>query len=472
MGLREYVGVLRRRWLSIAVFTILGIAIAAVLTFTAPKSYTATAQNFVALASASADASALSGAQFAAQRVKSYTEIAGGPDVLQPVIQELGITSSVASLSSAITVTNPPGTVLLMVSVTNGSAQQAATIANAVSVQLGRVIEKLETPSSASNSPVKVTLTEPAVAPTVPSSPIVRSNLAIGLMIGLALGLGWAFLRDGLDNTIKSVPELDKLSTSPALGTVLFDSNAKHQVLSAIDSKSIQSEGYRTIRTNLQFVNVDDPVRAFVVTSAAPDDGKTTVACNVAITLAQSGKRVCLVESDLRRPRVTDYLEINAGLGLTEVLAGQVKLEDAIQSWGGDLLKVLPPGALPPNPSELLGSHQMGNAISNLKEKFDVVILDTPPLLAVSDAAVLAAQADGAIIVVRHGQTTREALRHAIGTLDQINAKVMGTVLNAVPAKRGYGYGYNYGYDETSKRKGAKPVNLVESSSSEVGNSR
>lgn len=463
MGLRGYVLVVRKHWLSIAVFAVLGTAIAALLTLTAPKSYTATAQNFIALSAAPSDSSVLTGAQFAAQRVKSYTEIVSSPDVLQPVIQELALLNSSTSLASKISVTNPPGTVLLLVSAVDGAPERAAAIANAVSIQLGRVIEKLETPTAQSIPPVKVTLTEPAIPPGVPSSPKNRNNILLGFLVGLGLGVAWAFVRNALDNTVKSPNELDEIAQAPSLGAVLFDANAKNQVLSALDTKAVQSEGYRTIRTNLQFVNVDNPVRALVVTSAAPGDGKTTVACNLAIALAQTGQKVCLVESDLRRPRVMEYLQLAAGPGLTEVLAGQLNLENALQSWGRGMLSVLPPGAIPPNPSEILGSHQMAQVVASLKSSFDMVILDTPPLLAVSDASVLASQTDGAVVVVRYGKSSRDSVRNAVGALEQINAKVLGTVLNAVPVKRGggYGYGFGYGYGYVSDSKG-KSKNTVQ----------
>lgn len=450
MSLGGYFDVVRRRWLSIVAITLAFVAATAVYTLSAAKTYTASAQSFVALTGEANDSSnALTGAQFAAQRVKSYTQIVSSPDVLQPVIAELELPYTEVQLAGKVSASNPPLTVLIDVTVTDPSPQQAAAIANAVSVQLGRTIEELETPNAQTVAPVKVTLTEPASPPASPSAPQTRLNLVLGLFLGLAVGVGWAFLRNTLDITIKSPKELDELFAAPSLGAVLFDANAKTQVLSALDATAIQSEGYRTIRANLQYVNVDDPIHAFVVTSPAPGDGKTTVACNLAIAVAQAGRRVCLIEADLRRPRISEYMQLNAQQGLTEVLSGQIPLEGALQDWGQGMLKVLPPGAIPPNPSELLGSHQMAQVITNLKREFDVVILDTPPLLAVSDAAVLASQADGAIVVVRHGKSSKDAVRNAVASLEQINAKILGTVLNAVPAKRGgYGYGYGYGYGD------------------------
>lgn len=458
MDLKEYLTVVRRRWVSIVGFTVVGIALAAVFTATSPKVYTASAQSFVALSAGQGDNSdPLSGAQFAAQRVKSYTEVVHSPDVLLPVIDELELPYSLAQLSEMVQVTNPALTVLLDTNVTTTSSSDSAQIADAVAISLGRQIEKLESPDKAVTSPVKVTLTNPATPPTSPTAPRPRVNLALGFILGLAAGLAYAFVRNALDNTVKSPSELDVLAAAPSLGAILFDTNAKTQVLSAMDAKSPESEGYRTIRTNLQFINVDDPVRAVVVTSAMPGDGKTTVACNLAIAIAQTGKKVCLVESDLRRPRVTEYLQLSAGSGLTEVLSGQVTLAGALQTWGRGLLTVLPPGAIPPNPSELLGSHQMANVIASLKSDFDVVILDTPPLLAVSDAAVLASQADGAVVVARYGKSSRDAIRNAVVALEQVEAEVLGTVLNAVPVKRGYGYGYDDAGSKSAASVKARP---------------
>lgn len=454
MPLRDYLAVVRRHWIGITIAAIAGAIAAAVLSMSSTPVYTATAQNFVALTSGTSDSDPLNGAQFAAQRVKSYTEIVSSPDVLAPVVAELGLQKTPAALGTTITVTNPPSTVLLLVSATDSNPVMAAEIANAVSVQLGKVIGKLETPNAATVAPVKVTLTDPATPPTSPSAPRTRTNIVLGFIVGLGVGVAYAFGRNAFDNTVKTQSDLDRLVDAPALGAVLFDPNAKHQILSALDSKSAMSEGYRTVRTNLKYINVDDPVSALVITSAAPGEGKSTVACNLAIAAAQADRKVCLVESDLRRPRVTEYLQIPEASGLTEVLAGQIELDDALRDWGHGLLTVLPPGAIPPNPSEILGSLQMAQTISNLKAKFDLVILDTPPLLAVSDAAVLASQTDGAIVVVRHGGTSRDAVSNAVAALNQVNARILGTVLNAVPAKRGYGYGYGYGYDA---EKGNQP---------------
>jgi capsular exopolysaccharide synthesis family protein len=205
------------------------------------------------------------------------------------------------------------------------------------------------------------------------------------------------------------------------------------------------------------------------ISSPLPAEGKTTTACNIALTLAQSGARVILVEGDLRKPSVGDYLGISNAAGLTNVLAGRHELRDVIVSYQRDTLAVLPSGPTPPNPSELLGSQQMRNLLTSLANHYDLVIIDAPPLLPVTDAAVLAAAADGAILVVRHGKTRREEVERALQSLTSVNAKVLGTVLNFAPRRSrrgGYdGYGYGYGYGPAVAQP-EKPVSTAVASTS------
>ena len=211
------------------------------------------------------------------------------------------------------------------------------------------------------------------------------------------------------------------------------------------------AEAFRVLRTNMQYVEVDQDQRVFVVSSSLPGEGKSTTAVNLAITLALAKQRVALVECDLRRPLIAKRLGLDDGVGTTSVLIGKVALRDALQPYGDTGLDVLACGPIPPNPSELLQSHAMEKLLGELREQYDIVILDAPPLLPVTDAALLAAQADGALLVVRHGKTTRDQLRHAVERIEAVDAKPIGVVINLAPARRtgrsyGYGYGYSYGY--------------------------
>ena len=203
------------------------------------------------------------------------------------------------------------------------------------------------------------------------------------------------------------------------------------------------------LRTNMQYVEVDEAQKVIVMTSSLPGEGKTTTAINLALTTAMAGQRVVLVEADLRRPLIAQRLQLDGAVGTTNVLIGKVSLVDALQEYGTSGLQVLASGPIPPNPSELLQSHAMEALLTDLRGKFDVIIVDAPPLLPVTDAALIATQADGAVIVVRHGRTTRDQLQHSIERLEAVDAKALGVVINQAPSRKnrtGYGYGYGYGY--------------------------
>lgn len=181
------------------------------------------------------------------------------------------------------------------------------------------------------------------------------------------------------------------------------------------------------------------------MTSSLPGEGKSSTASNLAIALTQAGWRVILVDADLRRPRIPDYLGIEGGVGLTDVLIERAELSEVIQSWGRDDLSVLPSGPVPPNPSELLGSQQMLRLLTRLTDEYDMVIIDAPPLLPVTDAAALAAVCDGALLVARFGKSRREHLARAVDLLASVNARLLGSVLNFAPMRGGDAYGYGYG---------------------------
>jgi capsular exopolysaccharide synthesis family protein len=241
----------------------------------------------------------------------------------------------------------------------------------------------------------------------------------------------------------------------PVLATVPHDPRARTAPLIIEGSvRSTRAEALRQLRTNLRFVDVDQPTRAMAITSACPGEGKSTTACNLAIVLAEAGKRVVLVDADLRRPRLAEYLDLEGAIGLTNVLAGQIRVETALQHWGSTGVFVLASGSIPPNPSELLGSRNMADLVAALSAAFDVVIIDTPPLLPVTDAAVLATAVDGTLLVTRHGHTTTSQARQAAEALRAVEGRVLGTVLNMVPGRRAQTYSY---YDASIATAGPLP---------------
>jgi capsular exopolysaccharide synthesis family protein len=426
--------------------------------------YEAQTQLFVSAQSTSDNlADAAQGGIFTQQRVKSYAQIVTSPDVLQPVITQLHLNETTDHLADQISASAPLDTVLINVAVDDTSPQRAMDIANAVSQRFTEQVLLLETPVGGGASPVKVTVVKQADRPVEPVSPRTKVNLALGILLGLAVGIAVAVFRETMDTTIKRIDDLQRVTGAGALGMIAFDSDAsKHPLITAIDPSSTRSESFRTLRTNLQFVDIDRPPRTVVITSAVAGEGKSTTACNLAITLAQAGIRVALVESDLRRPKIAEYLGVEGSVGLTSVLIGRASLDDALQTWGRCGLAVLASGPIPPNPSELLGSGHMVALLRQLQQRFDVVIIDAPPLLPVTDAAVLSRICDGAVLVVRYGKTRREQLERTTQALRTVDARILGTVMNMAPTKGPDAYAYGYGYSYAYKTRTDRPrINSV-----------
>jgi capsular exopolysaccharide synthesis family protein len=273
----------------------------------------------------------------------------------------------------------------------------------------------------------------------------------------LVIGVVIALLRQLLD-TVRTPQFLRTLTDAPVLGVIPYErSSKKSPLIVESHARSLRAEAFRQLRTNLQFIDVERSVRVLVVTSSVAYEGKSTTAANLAVTFADSGRRVLLIEADLRRPRVADYLGLERAVGLTNLLAGQVSLDDVLQPWGRTGLVVIPSGSLPPNPSELLESPRMIDLLEVLKTRFDIIVIDTPPLLPVTDAAVAAvaaAGADRAVLVVRHGKTTRSHVSAAVRSLRTVDARLLGTVLTMTPLKGTDGYeSHGYGYYEADPAK-------------------
>jgi tyrosine-protein kinase len=463
VDLHDFVRLLRRRWRAITVVAVAGLVAAGAVTTATTAVYQASTQVFVSLRGTGSSASnAYQDNLFSQQRVKSYIKIANSPAVTGPVVERLRLDLTPRQLAGRITASAPPDTVLIDINVRDRAPSQARDVANAVASQFAQVVGSLESPGRGLPSPVSVTVVRPAELPVTPVAPRPALNLTLGLVVGLALGVGLAVLREVLDTSVKTTEDLQQLTGSSALGVIAFDPSAQRAPLvGQADPHSMRLEAFRTLRTNLRFVDVDNPPRVVVLTSSMANEGKSTTACNLAITLASAGARVILVEGDLRRPRVADYMGLEGAVGLTDVLIGRAGLDQVLQPWGDSPLSVLTGGALPPNPSEMLGSTQMTDLLAALRARADMVLIDTPPLLPVTDAAVLARECDGALVVIRQGRTTREQLTRALEALRSVDARVLGTVLNMAPAggAGGYGYGYYAGeYASRSDRPRLVPV--------------
>ena len=457
MDLRDYLRVVRKRWALITLIALLCLGAALSLAFLQQPTYQATAQLFVSVNDSGADQTSqvYQGGLAATQRVKSYADIVNSPRITAAVQKELGTDLTADQIGREISADNPLDTVLLNVHVRDTNRARAQEIANAVAQQFGLLVNELETPQGSGTSPVKVSQVQQAQLPTAPVAPNKKVDVGLGLLLGLALGVALSVLLEVLDTSVKSAEELEAASESSVLGVIGFDSDAsKSPLIVQTDPHSPRAEAFRQLRTNLQFVDIDHPVKSIVITSSIPQEGKSTTTANLAITLAQAGLKVVLVEADLRRPKLMQYLGVEGAVGVTSVLIGRVSLDDALQPWGNGSLMVLPSGPTPPNPSELLGSQGMAELIAALEARADIVLVDAPPLLPVTDAAVLAKICDGALLIVRHGVTSREQVSRAVESLRVVDAHLIGNVLNMAPAKGPDAYGYGYAYRYTSTPAG------------------
>jgi capsular exopolysaccharide synthesis family protein len=463
MELSDYIRVLRKSWLIIIAAALVGVAAAAAYSLTRTPIYASESQVFVSTQGGGTIGELQQGSNFTQARVTTYTNLVTTPIVMLPAIADLGLDMTPAELAEHVTASSALNTTIIAIQVTDADPALAADIANALSQSLTTAVEKIEMPAGSDVSPVRLTSVKDAEPGTSPVSPNVPMNLILGGLIGLALGIGIAVLREVLDTRVRTPRDLTTVTDRPLIGAIPFDPRAKDRALIVHDDPlSPRSEAFRALRTNLQFLDMDGG-HSFVITSSLPAEGKSTTALNLALALADAGKNVALLDTDLRKPKVAEYLGIEGGAGLTDVLIGRAKVEDVMQAWGDRSMYVMPSGRIPPNPSELLGSHQMQELLAQLERSFDIVICDAPPLLPVTDAAILAKQTSGAIVIVSTGRTTTHQLSSAIDALDTVGARVAGLVLTMTPTKGpdsyGYGYGYGYGgygYVQEAPAKGAR----------------
>ena len=457
MELREYLSILRKYWALVVVTTVLGIAAALGLSWLATPEYQSKTQLYVSVRSDGGNTGDLvQGANYSRQIVNSYVSVVSSGAVLDPVVEELGLDMTGSQLADHITAASPSDSALIDITASSSSAEESAEIAEAVGESFKNVVQTQLEPEVNGASPISLTTTQNALVPKSPVSPNLLVNIALGLLIGFAVGYGAAILRTVLDRRIYTSEDLAQITVKPVLGEIIDDPEAdKNRIIVSAKPQSPRAESFRSLRTNLQFLNVGSKKRVFVVTSSKPGEGKSTTTLNLAAAISQTGSSVVVVEGDLRLPTFAKYLDIEGGAGLTDVLIGRAELSDVLQRWGRNPFYVLPAGRTPPNPSELLGSDEMKQTLETLRDQFDYVIVDAPPVLAVTDAVVLGKLSTGLLMVVATGLTTKQELEHSLQVLETAAATVLGLVATRTPPKKEGRYSYGqYGY-------GARTVNEI-----------
>jgi non-specific protein-tyrosine kinase len=450
MELVRYLRLLSRNWLLVAVCVVLAGTAAVAITMRQTPRYQASIMMFVSAADRTADpASGHQAGLLSRERVKSYANLLRSERIARGLAATPGVGLSAENIRAKISAEAIEETVLLRATVTDGSPDRAKRLANALGAQFVRLVEELERPSGDARPLVKVTVVDSAQEPVVPVSPRPLLNLALGLLAGLALGIGGSLLRENADTSVKTGDQLRDITGGTVLGVIGHDGSvSKRPLIVQGPAHAPRAEAFRFLRMNLQFLDVDDPVRLVVIASALPEEGRSLTTCNLAIALAQAGKRVIVVDADLRRPRIARYLGIEGVAGLTSVLVGHAELDDVLQQWHDMPLFVVPSGPIPPNPGEMLSSQFMRKILNDLRGRADIVLIDTPPLLPVADAPVLARSCDGAMLVARHGRIQADELHRGIERLRAVDVRLLGSVLNMAPAGNdpGYTYAYDAGY--------------------------
>lgn len=436
MTISEILRAIRKRWWVVVLLIAIGGGGAAALTSRQVEKYQSSVTFFVSTPSTN-DAAALAADQFASRRVNSYVRLLRS-DLLARAIHDSGVNLSAGRIAAEIHGSADLNTVLLNATVQDSSSARALRIARGIADNFETVVSKVDaqaTPTEIAGKNYAVRL-KVSSGPSVSRAPIYPHkdlNLALGLGVGLILGVFLVWLRELTDTSIRSIEELLAVSRTSALGSVPFDRAARKTPL-LLDGRRnpVRAEAFRKIRTGLRFAGVDTPIQVLAVSSPLAGEGKTTTAINIAVVTAETGKRVLVVDCDMRRPRVGDYTGLSGAVGLTDVLTGRAQAQELTQSWGEHGLDVLVCGSLPPNPSELLSSRAMADLITDLRTRYDLIVLDTPPLVPVTDAAVAATLSDGLLLVVRQRRTSRVAVQTALRSLEAVDARVAGTVLTMV----------------------------------------
>lgn len=428
---------------------------------TRPVLYMAASASYVTAGQGANINDALAGQSLASQKALALQSLVNTTPVAQRVIDELHLTNvTPAQVAGSFNVVPSDGSNQIRFTAVATTPELARDYANALSSAVAAEADRLESaaaPNASASSggttgtPVKsVVVVQPleqATLPTSPFTPNIPKIVGIAGVLGLAIGYILAFLRRQVDSRIRHTEDIDEVSPIGVLGIIPLAPELEGRKRGGFGKLGQASESLRQLRTNLRFVDIDHHPRSFVVTSASPGEGKSTVSANLGRVLAAAGNRIVLIDGDLRRPVLHTTFGIDGSVGLTQVLTGDIDVEMAMQDGGHDNLRIITSGRIPPNPSELVGSQRMRQLIDQLAKDY-IVIIDAPPLLPVTDAGLLTAQCDGAVLVLASKKVRKEQLELCLKILNQVGGRVFGFVLNMVP-KRGLNsayYGYGYGY--------------------------
>jgi capsular exopolysaccharide synthesis family protein len=434
VDVRGFFQAVRNRWLVVILATVIGAAAAVGITSREAKQYSSSVTFFVATPSAE-PGQAYQANLYAQALVNSYVKLLSSDELARRVIAQAGLHATPHAVAEQISGTAGLNTVLLTASATDSTPAGAVRLSSAVAAVFGPMVSSLNNNynTAIGKAPVVLSVVSGPTSP-VKVAPRRALNYLLGILLGLVIGLALAALRELRDTSVRS----DKQVAAVGTGVLASISRIRRYWPLPLTrgGRSILAEEMRQLRTNLQYMQMERPLKVIAVVSSEAAEGRSTVAINLALAFAEADRQTLLIDADLRRPQIAEYLGIEGTVGLSEVLARQVDLDTALQTWGEQKLHVLASGSLPPHPSELLGSRQMADLVARLRSEFDTIIIDTPPLRPVTDGVTTALLSDGAIVVVRNGRTSRAQLGRALQVLRAVDVPVLGAVRNMVPWRR------------------------------------
>lgn len=462
MSVVDYLRSIGRNWVAVVALAVLGAVGGFVLSSATPDLYRSTSALLLTSDRGGSTSELVQGSTYVQNLVSTYVLLANSEIVLQPVIEELDLDTSAQALATTVSASSPLDTVIIDITAVSRDPELAQAIASSVTGSLITVVTEDVSPTSVDGTPtVRLTTIQNATLPRFPFEPNTRLNVLLGGLIGLVLGVAFAVVRSLLWQTVRTPEDVAQVTTAPVIGEVVEtarDATLPRAILT--DPLGIEAESLRSFAANLNFLKVGEQLRSFVITSASSGESKSSLVTALGVALAEAGKRVLLVDADLRHPSLATLTQLEGSVGLTNILLGDVTLEDGAQRWALPGLSVLTAGTVPPNPGQVLGSEAMTRFITDAQASYDVVIVDSAPLLSVTDAKWLGHMSDGALISTRYERTSVRALRKVIEAMDSAAVPVLGIAITRMPRRTRTRYGNSkYGLENArSSRSRARDV--------------
>jgi succinoglycan biosynthesis transport protein ExoP len=452
MTLTEYLTTLRRHWVAILLLAVIGAVASYGIAEQQPTKYESSTSVLVTSELGGNGQDLVQGSTYVQNLVASYVRLVNSQRVLSPVIDELGLKTTSESLAGAVSAESPTNTVIINIHVTGTSPKLVAKTADAVTASLSRAVSAMS-PTVGSNKPaIRLSTVQSARVAGAPYSPDKRRWVLVGLFIGLLIGLGYAAARRTFGSSFTDAGDIARFTDVPLVGQVVEAKRGVSLPTAVLENTQGQeAESLRGLAANLFYLGIGGGFRSMVITSALPGESKSSIATSLSLVLSEANHKVLLIDGDLRAPTLHQLTGLDNSIGLSTVLIHEHTVETAVQQWGNHGLNVLTSGPLPPNPSQLLNSPEMRSLMEDVWNSYDYVVVDSAPLLSVTDAVWLGHMADRVLLVVRRRRTKPRELAKALGVLGSSRTAVAGIVLSRVPRRPRRSDGYGYGHEMDPK---------------------